>query len=239
MRRQQALFDTDTRDRNIVPNKSYRAIRHDIIRTKQNNNANEVHHPDAKINQIKSVLMDNLGWGDLSILELFAGHGNLTKVYAEYGEVLAYEKKGSVYESLIENTKDCMLVKCNKADSFIEFHRLIFIKQSFDVIDIDPYGFPNRFFPDIFLLINKGVLFVTMPKPYVNILNGITASHLTSYYGEKNPDEQTIIERIALWGLCHWRKVELINRIDCNSVWRFAFNVEKVKATDYTGVRNR
>ena len=23
------------------------------------------------------------------------------------------------------------------------------------------------------------------------------------------------------------------------SVWRFAFSVEKVKATDYTGVRNR
>ena len=219
--------------------KTYRAIRHDVTRAKQKQNADEVHHPDEKINQIKNVLSEICGWGDLSILELFAGHGNLTKIYSEYGEVLANEYKKSVFEKLVENTKDLMLVKCNRADSFIDFHQLIALKQKFDVIDLDPYGFPNRFFPDIFLLIDKGVLFVTMPKPYVNILNGITAAHLISYYGEQNPNEQTIIERIALWGLCHWRKIELIDSIDCKSVWRFAFAVEKVKATDYTGVRNR
>jgi tRNA G26 N,N-dimethylase Trm1 len=221
--------------------KTYRAIRHDVIRKKQNENYNIVHHPDQKINQIKKILINykNLGWGDISILELFSGHGNCTRVYADYGEVLAYEKKENIFNLLVENTKDCMLVQCNKADSFLEFHKFIYLKQKFDIVDLDPYGFPNRFFPDIFLLIDKGILFVTMPKPYVNILNGITASHLISYYGEQNPNEQTIIERIALWGLCHWRKVELIDSIDCKSVWRFAFNVEKVKSTDYTGVKNR
>lgn len=219
--------------------KTYRAIRHDITRAKQKQNADEVHHPDEKINQIKSVLSEICGWGDLSIFELFAGHGNLTRIYSEYGDVLANEYKKSVFIKLVENTKDLMLVKCNRVDSFIDFHQLIALKQKFDVIDLDPYGFPNRFFPDIFLLMHKGVLFVTMPKPYVNILNGITAAHLISYYGEQNPSEQTIIERIVLFGLCHWRKVELISSIDCKSVWRFAFAVEKVKATDYTGVRNR
>ena len=174
--------------------KTYRAIRHDITRAKQRSNETEVHNTDEKINQIRKVLSGI----DLSILELFSGNGNCTKVYSDYGEVLAFEKKGTVYNSLVENTKDCMLVQCNKADSFLEFHRLIFLKQKFDVIDLDPYGFPNRFFPDIFLLIDKGVLFVTMPKPYVNILNGITASHLISYYGEQNPSEQKIIERIFL-----------------------------------------
>jgi len=119
------------------------------------------------------------------------------------------------------------------------FHKLIYEKKKFTIIDLDPYGFPNRFFPDIFLLIDDGILFVTMPKPYVNILNGITQTHLISYYGEQNPSEDSIIERIALWGLCHWRKVELIDSIDCKSIWRFAFSVKKVKATDYTGVRNR
>jgi tRNA G26 N,N-dimethylase Trm1 len=218
-----------------VKTKTYRAIRHDITRAKQKQNADEVHHPDEKINQIRNVLS---GY-DLSILEFFSGNGNCTKVYSEYGEVLAFEKNAAVYESLFQNVRDCALVQCNKADSFLEFHRLIFLKQKFDVVDLDPYGFPNRFFPDIFLLIDKGTLFVTMPKPYVNILNGITASHLISYYGEQNPSKENIIERIVLWGLCHWRKVELIDEIDCKSVWRFAFSVEKVKATDYTGVRNR
>jgi hypothetical protein len=216
-------------------NKSYRAIRHEIVRTKQKENSNEVHHPNEKIKQIRKVL----NGFDLSILELFSGNGNCTKIYSEYGEVLAFEKKESVYKLLLENTKNCMLVQCNKADSFNEFHRLIFLKQKFDVIDLDPYGFPNRFFPDIFLLIDNGILFVTMPKPYVNILNGITATHLISYFGEQNPSEKTILERIVLWGLCHWRKVVLIDKIDCKSIWRFAFSIEKTKATDYTGVKNK
>lgn len=204
--------------------KTYRAIRHDVVRAKQKRNADEVHHPDEKINQIKQVFSE---WDfDNSktpkILELFAGQGNCTNVYDAYGDVTAYDKK-----------------HLKTGDSYIEYHRLIADKKKFDVIDLDPYGFPNRFFPDIFLLIEKGILFVTMPKPYVNILNGITQTHLISYYDEHNPSEQTIIERIALMGLCHWRKVELISSLDCKSVWRFAFAVERVKATEYTGVRNR
>jgi hypothetical protein len=208
----------------VSSSKTYRAIRHDITREKQKQNANEVHHPDEKINQIKSILSfwSEEEYGKLSVLELFAGQGNLTKIYQEYGNVDAYDKKW-----------------LKTGDSYVRYHELIGQKNIYDIIDIDPYGFPNRFFPDIFLLIEKGILFVTMPKPYVNILNGITQTHLISYYGEQNPSEQTIIERIVLWGLCHWRKVELIDSIDCKSVWRFAFDVTKVKATDYTGVRNR
>lgn len=224
---------------NLNLNKSYRAIRHDIVRSKQNSNNNLVHHPDEKINQIKIVLSDFVGWCDKSVLELFAGHGNCTKIYAEYGEVIANEYKKSVFHKLQENTKECMLVHCNNVDSFLYYHELIALKQKFDIIDIDPYGFPNRFFPDIFLLIDDGIMFITMPKPYVNILNGITETHLISYYGEKNPSFNKIIERIALWGLCHWRKVELINCVDCKSIWRIAFKITKVKATDYTGVKNR
>jgi hypothetical protein len=235
---QQALFLDFTcalPSANDSGKKTYRAIRHDITRQKQKGNNVEVHHPHHKTIQIKKVLSGI----DLSILELFAGHGNCTKVYSNYGEVTAFEKSASVFQSLLENTKECQMVQCHRADSYLEYHRLLFLKLKFDVVDIDPYGFPNRFFPDIFLLIDDGILFVTMPKPYVNILNGITATHLISYYGEQNPSENTIVERICLWGLCHWRKVELIDSMDCNSVWRFAFSVKKVKATEYTGVKNR
>jgi hypothetical protein len=238
MTTQQALFSDFTPvlpSGNDVQSKTYRAIRHDIIRQKQKENNANVHHPDQKADQIKRVLSGI----DLSILELFAGHGNCTKVYSDYGEVTAFEKNARVFKSLLENTNDCQMVQCHKSDSYSEYHRLIFLRLKFDVVDIDPYGFPNRFFPDVFLLIDDGILFVTMPKPYVNILNGITATHLISYYGEQNPSEKTIIERICLWGLCHWRKVELIDSIDCKSIWRFAFRVNKVKATEYTGVKNR
>lgn len=207
-----------------MEDKTYRAIRHDIVRAKQKMNDNEVHHPDEKINQIEKVFksISKENGKPIKILELFAGQGNCTKVYEKYGVVTAYDKK-----------------YLKTGDSFIEYHKLIYDKKKFDVIDLDPYGFPNRFFPDIFLLIDNGILFVTMPKPYVNILNGITQTHLISYYDEHNPSEMQIVERIVLNGLCHWRKVQLIDSVDCKSVWRFAFSVERVKATEYTGVKNR
>ena len=53
-------------------------------------------------------------------------------------------------------------------------------------------------------------MFITMPKPYVNILNGITRTHLISYYREHNPSIDIILERFVLWGLCYWRKIEII-----------------------------
>ncbi len=204
---------------NIVKSKTYRAIRHDVVRKKQGANDDALHHPVHKSEQIEAALD---GKSELSILELFCGQGNLSKIYLKYGTVDKYDKK---YEKT--------------GDSYLVFHRLISEKKKYDVIDLDPYGFPNRFFPDIFLLIDNGFMFITMPKPSVNILNGITATHLISYYGEQNPSLKTITERIALWGLCHWRKAELISSIDCKSVWRLAFSVEKVKATEYTGVKNR
>jgi len=213
---EQELFD------NINPKeKTYRAIRHDIVRKKQADNSNETHHPDEKIQQLHFVMRNMNNQKNHDILELFSGQGNLTKEYEQYGKVTACDKK---YKKT--------------GDSYLLYHKLISEKAKYTVIDLDPYGFPNRFFPDIFLLIDDGILFVTMPKPYVNILNGITQAHLIAYYGEHNPSEDVIIDRIALWGLCHWRKVELIDSIDCKSIWRFAFHVQKVKATDYTGVRN-
>lgn len=199
--------------------KSYRAIRHDIVRGKQSINSDEVHHPNEKKTQIERVLSST---SNLSILELFAGQGNLTKTYETFGAVTGYDKK-----------------HLKTGDSFIEYHRLIANKKKFDVIDLDPYGFPTRLFPDIFLLIDNGIMFVTMPKPYVNILNGLIQTHLTTYFGEPNPSLETIINKIVLFGLCHWRKVQLIESSDYRSVWRLAFHVERVKATDYTGVKNR
>ena len=198
--------------------KTYRAIRHDIVRKKQEQNCSGVHHPEEKINQIYLHLIGE----NLKILELFAGRGNLTEHYKNFGEVFCYDKK-----------------YLKTGDSFLVAHKLIAEKKTYNVIDLDPYGFPNRFFPHIFQLINNGYMFITMPKPYVNILNGITRTHLISYYGYHNPDIDTILERFVLWGLCHWRKVEVLNTLDLKSIWRICLKITKVKATVYTGVKNR
>ena len=198
--------------------KTYRAIRHDIVRSKQKNNDDSVHHPEEKINQIYKHLTGK----NLQILELFAGQGNLSHHYKKFGVLYDYDKK-----------------YLKTGDSYLNVFDLIYKKKKYDIIDIDPYGFPNRFFPHIYLLIEKGLMFITMPKPYVNILNGITQTHLISYYGEHNPSLDVIINRLVLWGLCHWRKIEVVDVLDLKSVWRICIKVNKVKATEYTGVRNR
>jgi len=199
--------------------KTYRAIRHDVVRHKQKTNDDSCHHPIEKRDQIENILK---GKSDLSILELFAGRGNTTRILEQFGTVEAYDKKW-----------------LGTGDSYLVYHRLISEKKTYDVVDLDPYGFPNRFFPDVFLLIENGVMFVTMPKPYVNILNGITKTHLISYYGEWNPSLEVVQEKIVMFGLCHWRQVEFLDVTDLGRLWRFALSVKRVKSTEYTGVRNR
>jgi hypothetical protein len=63
---QELLFENE----NVVQ-KTYRAIRHDVVRNKQKENSFEVHHPDEKLNQIEWVLNNlNIQKGH-EILELF------------------------------------------------------------------------------------------------------------------------------------------------------------------------
>ncbi len=84
---------------------------------------------------------------------------------------------------------------------------------------------------------NKGILFLTMPKPNVTVTTKVISTQMISYFGEHYPSQYKIVEKIALFGLCHWRKVELISCLDLGGVWRMAFEVEKVLATEYCGVR--
>ena len=199
--------------------KTYFAIRHEIKRKKQKDNSNDTHHPDEKKSQIKDTLRSTKR--KLKILELFSGCGNLTPLYLEFGEVDQYDKK------------------LKTGDSFRVFHRLIAEGKKFDVVDIDPYGFPSRFFPDIFKLIDDGYLFLTFPKPHINILNALTQTHLIAYYGSPSPTLDEIQQRIALYGLCHWRQVEFIDVVDLGRLWRMALAVKRVSATTYTNTRNR
>jgi hypothetical protein len=198
--------------------KSYRAIRHDIVRTRQKENCPSAHHPDAKQNQIRRILE---GQSNLKILELFAGQGGCTIEYKKFGCVVPMDKKHGT------------------GDSFIEFHRLIADKNIFDVVDADPYGFPNRLLPDVFLLLKDGYLFLTLPIASINILHDITKTHLFAYFGNESPTIEEMIEKIALFGLCHWRKVEVLDLIKIDRLYRVCFKVQRIKATEYTGVRNR
>ena len=105
-----------------APQKTYRAIRHDVVREKQAANSLEVHHPNEKTKQIEFVMNNlNVQRGH-DILELFAGRGNLTKVYDRYGTVVACDRK-----------------YLQTGDSFLLFHKLIYEKKKYTVVEVDPY----------------------------------------------------------------------------------------------------
>jgi hypothetical protein len=200
------------------PAKSYRAIRHDIVRSRQRENILSTNHVYEKQRQVDRVLV---GKENLSIIELFCGDGFLTKALQNYGNVVSLDKK------------------IGTGDSFLEYHRYIADRKKFDVVDADPYGFPSRLFPDIFLLIDDGILFLTVPIASVNIPNGITKTHLHCYYGNDMPSMDEISTKVVEYGLCHWRQVQEIDCVKMGRMWRVAYSVKKVKSTDYTGVRNR
>jgi hypothetical protein len=79
-------------------------------------------------------------------------------------------------------------------------------------------------------------MLVTCPKPGVNVVNRMNLVHNRAWWGAEMPTEEQVIDRIISWGLCLWRDVELLDTIEFANMWRFAFKVKKVKATEYVGI---
>ena len=193
--------------------KSLNALKHDKQRDAQKQDLEHTNHTDLKTKQIQKIITTR----NNKILELFEGNGKLTKVWSELGEVETN----------------------NQMDAYKVFHGLIYDNKKYDIVDLDPYGFPSRFFPDIFLLIDNGYIFITFPHIAVNVLNGITKEHFRNYYDSSKPPMTQIISKIKQYGLCHWRKLDLVDVTAMGRVFRLCFKVEKVKATEYCNVRNQ
>lgn len=188
-------------------------------RKKQKEYTDEYHHPKEKINQIYKIL-NNKSYDDkFKILELFCGNGNLTKIYKNYGNVSSFDKI------------------CGDGDSYRLFHKLIYEKKIYNLIDLDPYGFPCRFFPDIFLLINDGYLIVTICK--LKKANLWTLKLMESYFTVRKPNETQIINTFCNEGMKHWRYVKPIDILNLEKVFRIVFSVKRVHACNYCGTTNR
>lgn len=210
------------------------SVKHKYVRLKQSNNDDKHHHPIEKIAQIKRVLWDS----NLSILETNAGWGNLSTTYHLYGDVLAHDIKREKVDYLnAKGFEDFEAVKC---DSFKEIHRYIWLGFKFDVIDLDPYGFPSRYFPHVFQLIEEGVLFVTFPKMGVQQINKIMIEHYRVFWGislaDKNDYENIIHKKIADYAMQYYRKAELIDSVDLGRMHRFVYKVKKESALDLVGL---
>lgn len=171
------------------------------------------HHNDDKqnlLNYVVSLKKVNVK----KVYEYFSGHNYCTKMYENNG----WEVEGN-------DLKD------TKIDSFRLFHAHIYGKRKFDLIDLDPYGLPFRFFPDVYLLLNdKSILFVTSVKFNVPIVNWRRINYFMGYFGKDKPSHSDYIDFIIRTGLCHGFKVEYLDGVTMGkNTYRMAFYCEKQK----------
>lgn len=188
---------------------------HKKTRRRQNANVNEYHHPKEKKLQLRKFDIK----GD--VLEVFAGQGNLTAYYKRRGcNVTAMTRESF-------------------GDSFDAIYKLRGAKKKYDLIDIDSYGYPDRFFPVVFEMMKPECLLVfTFPIVGINCLNGIAEQHFYTFYRCK-PTIGDVVGRITDWALREWIVASLQDVVKIKRIYRFVFRCKRVKATEMCNVRNR
>lgn len=177
------------------------------IDKRQREGDTDCHHPIEKEGLFKETYNpDNIQ--GLNAFEYFEGHKYMTKIYEEAG--------------LNVSGND---IKDQKVDSYLLFHKHIWEKKKFDLIDLDPYGLPFRFFPDIYLLMNNNCyLYVTAVKYHVPILSWRRKMKFRGYFQKEKPTYDDYIEFIKLMGECHGFEVEYLGGVSLNkNIGRFAF----------------
>jgi len=192
------------------------ALSHKITRKNQSENIDEFHHPEEKISQLNELQEYING----EILEVFAGQGNLTRWY---------ENKGNVTP----------LHKDTTGDSFNYIYELRAQRKKYNWIDIDSYGYPDKFFPVVFEMLKEesGLIF-TFPQVGVNCLNGITQQHFSTFYGNPSPTIGDVVGKITDWALREWYQASLLDIKKIKRIYRIAFLLKRIKATEMTNVRN-
>lgn len=184
------------------------------IDTKQKEGDVSVHHNAEKAWLLNEVL--NLVQMDVqNVYEYFSGHNYLTKMYQDLG----YNVDGND----IKDTGEC---------SYRLFHKHIYDGKKYDIIDLDPYGLPFKFFPDVYLLLNdEAILFVTSVKYHIPILNWRRVNSFLGYFGKEKPEHKDYIELIVRSGLCHNYKVQYLQGCTMGkNTYRMAFKCQKIKS---------
>ena len=163
--------------------------KHIRVRSLQAENAHTHHHPTEKIYQLQEL--EQHIYGD--ILEVFGGQGNLTRHYEKLGDVTS-------------------LTKETTGDSFEYIYKLRAENRLYDVIDIDSYGYPSKFFPLIFEMIkDEGLLIFTFPVIGVQCVNGIVEQHFINFWGSARPTIGDVTGVITDHALRDWKIASLIS----------------------------
>lgn len=213
------------------------SVKHKVRRLQQCENQDRYKHTNEKKQQfLKSIqILDNT---DIHILETHCGFGGMTKVYSKYGTVEGYDIDKKRVDAV--NSMGMENVQAIKGDSEKELYRLIYHKCKYDVVDIDPYGLPSRYFPHAFSLIDRGLLFLTFPALGVAQINKITIRHYEAFWGIQLSDKQHYVDKIKSkltdFAFQNKKGIEFLSIDKIDRIYRFAILVEKKSLCDMVGL---
>lgn len=215
------------------------SVKHKYIRIKQRENDDKYHHPKEKTEQVLRVMRE-IGKNHVAVLETHCGNGNLTSVYNLYGEVLAHDIDPQKVEFVKSKAHEG--VDVYKCDSEKEIHRHVWHNLFFDIVDVDPYGFPSRFFPHILHLLKDGFLILTFPKIGVQQINKIMIEHYRVFWDVDIKDSEQeyrkkIIEKVKDYGFMLKKEVALFEYIDLGRTYRFVFKVKTQSMLELVGLK--
>jgi tRNA G26 N,N-dimethylase Trm1 len=213
-----------------------RSAKHKVRRLRQAMNQDRYKHTDEKLKQIQIAGLTPCR----RILETHAGFGGLTRHYAQ---VAATVTSIEIKQERIDEIKALSLpnVELIKGDSEVEIYRLLHERRVFDVIDVDPYGLPSRYFPHIFGLIDDGILFLTFPVMGVAQINKMTIAHYRVFWGIELSDKDVYLDkikaRLAEYAFMHKRQIEILDEKRINRIYRLAIQVKKTSLLDMLGLK--
>ena len=212
------------------------SIKHKIRRLQQKQNLDKYKHTKEKSEQACKYLPQLL---NPRILETHAGFGGMTQFYSTYGHTTSLEiKKERVEAVRKKRLQNNQVIQC---DSEEYVYRLISHRERYDVIDLDPYGYPSRFFPHIFKLMNEGILFVTLPMIGVAQINKITIAHLISFWGVHYSDTssylETVIKRMTEYAFMHKKRITVLESPKFGRIYRLVIKVESVPLNELVGLK--
>jgi len=172
------------------------------------------HHPIEKIKQLEQLNINNHD----TVLEVFAGQGNLTKWYQnKVKEVtpLSREKNS----------------KINTGNSYDYIHKLRYEKKKYSIIDIDGYGYPSKFFPLVFeMMTDNAKLIFTFPRPGVKQINNMTEEHFRIFYKSDRPSIGDVTGVLTDMALREWYLLSLLNVVKIKNIYRFVYSCVRQKA---------
>jgi hypothetical protein len=210
------------------------SVKHKIRRINQSKNQDKYKHTKEKSEQIDKFVSGK----NKKILETHAGFGSLTEKYSLFGNVYSIEMVQERVDFV--NSKKLKNVECTKGDSEKEILSLLYNNKKFDVIDVDPYGFPSRYFPTVFGLIDDGVLFLTFPVMGVAQINKITIEHYRVFWdinlSDKDCYTDKIVKKLKDYAFMQKRSIEVLEIKKIDRIYRFAIKVKQESLLKIVGL---